>query len=229
MGAFFIFRYTAAMGRLIETFLHLDVALGGVIAQYGVWTYAILFLIIFCETGLVVTPFLPGDSLLFAAGAFAATGVLHPVPLILLLIVAAIMGDAANYMIGRKVGKKALANGKLLGLPIKKAHIEKTQAFYARYGAKTIVIARFMPIVRTLAPFVAGVGEMHYPQFVLYNVFGGILWVLLFTLGGFFFGNLPAVKENFELVILAIIGLSVLPAVIEYLKQRRAKPPGKQS
>lgn len=217
------------MARLIDIFLHLDVALGGVIAQYGPGTYALLFLVIFCETGLIVTPFLPGDSLLFAAGAFAATGVLHPVTLVLLLCVAAILGDTVNYWIGRKVGAKALAEGKLLGLRIRKEHLVKTQAFYERYGGKAIVIARFMPIIRTFVPFVAGVGQMHYRRFVLYNVLGGILWVTLFTLGGYYFGNLPVVKENFELVILAIIGLSLLPPVIEYLKHRKAKPPEKLS
>ncbi len=227
MGAFFFLGYAPDMGRLIDIFLHLDVALGGVIAQYGGWTYAILFLIVFCETGLVVTPFLPGDSLLFAAGAFAAAGALHPLALLALLIAAAIIGDTANYWIGRKIGTKAVADGKLLGLPIRKEHIERTQAFYAKYGGKAVVIARFMPIVRTFAPFVAGVGNMHYPRFVLFNVVGGILWVTVFTLGGYYFGNLPAVKDNFEFVILAIIGLSVLPAVIEFARSRRKKGPPK--
>jgi membrane-associated protein len=183
-------------------------------------TSSFISTVIFCETGLVVTPFLPGDSLIFAAGAFAAAGVLNPWILAGLLFAAAVLGDAVNYRIGRKVGANA-ADGRLLGLPIKKEYLEKTQRYYAKYGAKTIVLARFVPIVRTFAPFVAGVGAMPYATFARYNILGAAVWVGLFTLAGYFFGNIPAVKENFEFVILAIIAVSLLPAVIGYLRERK--------
>jgi membrane-associated protein len=202
----------------IDLFLHLDRHLSEIIAQYGTWTYAILFLIVFCETGLIVTPFLPGDSLLFAAGTFAGLGDLDPWLLFGLLSLAAILGDTVNYWVGRWVGPRAFS-GKVPYL--NQRHLEKTQAFYVRHGGKTIILARFVPIVRTFAPFVAGVGRMEYSRFLAYNVGGGLLWVGLFVFGGFLFGNLPAVRENFTLVILAIIGLSVLPIVIEWLKARR--------
>lgn len=208
------------MTEFLGLFLHLDETLGAVIAAYGPWVYGLLFAIIFCETGLVVTPFLPGDSLLFAAGAFAAAGALDPWIVAGLLFVAAVLGDAVNYRIGRKIGARA-EGGKLLGLPIKKEYIEKTKRYYERYGAKTIVLARFMPIVRTFAPFVAGVGAMPYATFARYNVIGAAVWVGLFTSAGYFFGNIPVVKENFEFVILAIIFISLLPPVIEYLRERR--------
>jgi len=208
------------MPAFLDLFLHLDETLGAAIAAYGGWIYAALFAVIFCETGLVVTPFLPGDSLLFAAGAFAAAGSLNVWIVAGLLFAAAVLGDAMNYRIGRKVGANA-ADGKLLGLPIKQAYIEKTKRYYEKYGAKTIVLARFVPIVRTFAPFVAGVGAMPYATFARYNILGAALWVALFTFGGYFFGNIPAVKRNFEFVILAIIAISLLPAVIGYLRERR--------
>ena len=208
------------MPEVLDLFLHIDETLGSVIAAYGGWVYAILFLVVFCETGLVVTPFLPGDSLLFAAGAFAAAGSLDPLVLAGLLFAAAVLGDAVNYRIGKKVGANA-ADGKLLGLPIRKEYLEKTQRYYAKYGAKTIVLARFVPIVRTFAPFVAGVGAMPYATFARYNVLGAAVWVSLFIALGYFFGNIPIVKKNFELVIFAIIFVSILPAVIEYFRERR--------
>jgi len=179
-----------------------------------------LFLVIFCETGLVVTPILPGDSLLFAAGAFAAAGSLDPWIIAGLLFAAAVLGDAVNYRIGRKVGARAEL-GKLFGIPIKQAYIDKTRRYYEKYGAKTIVLARFIPIVRTFAPFVAGVGAMPYAVFARYNILGAALWVGLFVPAGYFFGNIPVVKENFELVILAIIAVSLMPPVIEYLRERK--------
>lgn len=210
------------LAQLFEIFLHLDEYLADVISQYGVWTYAILFTIIFCETGLVFTPFLPGDSLLFAAGAFAALGALNLWILIPLLCAAAILGDTLNYWIGHWFGER-LFNGKLPFL--KREHLDRTHRFYEKYGGKTIIIARFVPIVRTFAPFVAGIGAMNYPKFITYNVVGGIGWVLLFTLAGYFFGNIPIVQDNFEIVIFAIIGISLLPplweAVSERLRKRR--------
>jgi len=201
---------------LIDFFLHLDVHLENIINQYGVWTYAILFLIIFMETGFVVTPFLPGDSLLFAAGTFAALGSLNVWLLILLLMIAAIGGDTVNYWIGHYLGDRAY-NIKW----IKREYLDRTHAFFQKHGGKTIFLARFVPIVRTFAPFVAGMGKMSYGYFFSYNVFGGIVWVFLFTLMGFFFGNIPWVKRNFEIVIVAIILISVVPAVWEALKARR--------
>jgi membrane-associated protein len=200
----------------IDLFLHLDEKMAEIISQYGAWTYAILFLIIFMETGFVVTPFLPGDSLLFAAGTFATLGDLNIWLLIVLLIVAAIAGDTVNYWIGHYLGDRAY-NIKW----IKKEYLDRTHAFFEKHGGKTIFLARFVPIVRTFAPFVAGMGHMSYSYFFSYNVFGGIVWVLLFTLLGYFFGNLEFVKKNFELVIIAIILISVLPAVWEALKARR--------
>jgi membrane-associated protein len=201
---------------LIDLFLHLDDKMLEIIRQYGIWTYAILFLIIFMETGFVVTPFLPGDSLLFAAGSFAALGDLNVWILIVLLIVAAIGGDTVNYWIGHYMGDRAY---KVKW--IKKEYLDRTHAFFEKHGGKTIFLARFVPIVRTFAPFVAGMGHMSYSYFFSYNVFGGIVWVLTFTLLGYFFGNLEFVKRNFELVIIAIILISVLPAVYEAMKARR--------
>ena len=203
---------------LVDFILHIDKHLHEIISNYGTWTYTLLFLIVFAETGLVVTPFLPGDSLLFAAGAFAARGALDVWTVYFSLIVAAILGDTVNYSIGRYLAPRMEK-----GIPfIKQKHLDKTHAFYEKHGGKTIVIARFMPIVRTFAPFVAGVGAMDYRKFVAYNISGAFLWVTIFVWGGYFFGNLPAVEENFTLVILAIIFLSVLPPVIEYLRHRRA-------
>jgi membrane-associated protein len=205
---------------LLDFLLHLDKHLKEIIADYGTWSYLILFLIVFCETGLVVTPFLPGDSLLFACGAFAATGALSLPIVVVLLIFAAVLGDTVNYWIGAALGKRLLTGR--FGRFVKQEHLDRTHAFYERYGSKTIVIARFVPIVRTFAPFVAGLGRMSYGRFTAYNVVGGVLWVLICTLAGYFFGNLPVVQENFSLVILAIIGISVLPAVIEILRARSA-------
>jgi len=205
---------------LIDFILHIDVHLGELINQYGVLTYGILWVIIFIETGLVVTPFLPGDSLLFAAGAFAALGSFKILLLLLLLIAAAILGDTANYWIGHFFGEKLIANPRV---PIKKEHIEKTKAFFDKHGGKTIILARFVPIVRTFAPFVAGVGRMHYGEFIAYNVIGGVLWITLFLGAGYFFGNIPAVQHNFTLVIMGIILVSVLPMILEVLKGRRLK------
>ena len=201
---------------LIDLFLHLDKYMNQVITQYGVWTYGLLFFVIFMETGFVVTPFLPGDSLLFAAGTFAALGSLNIWLLIGLLIIAAVGGHTVNYWIGHKLGDRAY-NTKW----IKKEYLDRTHAFFEKHGGKTIVLARFVPIVRTFAPFVAGMGRMSYSYFFSYNVVGGIVWVLLFTLAGFFFGNIPFVQKNFEFVIIAIILISVIPAVWEALKARR--------
>jgi membrane-associated protein len=201
---------------LIDLFLHLDEYLDTIITQYGTWTYGILFVVIFIETGLVVTPFLPGDSLLFAAGTFAALGALDVRVLIGLLIVAAVLGDAANYSIGHYLGERAY-NIKW----IKREHLEKTHAFFEKHGGKAIFLARFVPIVRTFAPFVAGIGKMSYTYFATYNIVGGISWVTIFTLLGYFFGNIPFVQKNFELVIIAIILISVLPMFFEWWKARR--------
>jgi membrane-associated protein len=207
--------------RLIDLFLHLDQHLGQLISQYGTWTHLILFLIVFCETGLVVTPFLPGDSLLFAAGTFAALGALDLWLVVLLLIVAAIAGDTVNYWIGAYIGPRAFSGDIRF---LRKEYLDRTHAFYEKHGGKTIILARFVPIIRTFAPFVAGVGAMSYPKFITYKVVGAVLWVGLFVLGGYFFGNISVVRENFTLVILAIIAISVLPIVIEALRARRSRP-----
>jgi membrane-associated protein len=209
---------TGILTQFLDLMLHLDVHLSSTISEYGLWTYLILFLIVFCETGLVVTPFLPGDSLLFAAGAFAGKGSLELSILIPLLCIAGIVGDALNYAIGRYVGPKILTGNRWF---LKREYLTKTQAFYERYGGKTIIIARFVPIIRTFAPFLAGVGKMNYSRFGLFNISGAILWVVLFSFAGFWFGNIPVVRKNFTLVILAIIIVSVLPAVIEALRARK--------
>ena len=206
--------------QIIDFIVHIDVHLDAIIREYGTWTYGILFLIIFAETGLVVTPFLPGDSLLFAAGTFAARGSLEPAVLFLLLAVAAILGDAVNYSIGRYLAPRAERGFRF----IRKEHLDRTHAFYERHGGKTIIIARFMPIVRTFAPFVAGIGAMQYRRFAMFNVAGAILWISLFVYAGFFFGNIPAVEHNFTLVIMAIIFVSILPGVIEFIRSRRRRP-----
>ena len=207
--------------NVIDFFLHLDQHLSQLISQYGTWTHFILFLIVFCETGLVITPFLPGDSLLFAAGTFAALGSLDLWLVIVLLIVAAIVGDTVNYWIGSYIGPRAFSGNVRF---LKREYLERTHAFYEKHGGKTIILARFIPIIRTFAPFVAGVGAMSYPKFLTYNVVGAVLWVGLFVLGGYFFGNIPAVRENFTLVILAIIAISVLPIVVETLRARMSRP-----
>ena len=196
---------------------HLDDRLKELVRDYGLWTHLILFAVIFCETGLVVTPFLPGDSLLFAAGAFAADNSLRIEWLIPLLIVASILGDTVNYWSGHWIGEHAFS-GKIPFL--KKSHLEKTHAFYEKYGGKTIILARFIPIIRTFAPFVAGIGAMNYRQFIAYNVIGGILWVLIFLMLGFWFGKLDIVQKNFELVMVAIVVLSVVPVVWEWWRHR---------
>jgi membrane-associated protein len=206
---------------LIDLFLHLDKYLGEIIRNYGLWTYLILFSIIFMETGLVVTPFLPGDSLIFAAGTFAGLGDLNPILLFALLSLAAIIGDTVNYWIGHFIGPKAFS-GEIRFL--KKEYLDRTHAFYEKHGGKTIVLARFIPIIRTFAPFVAGIGAMSYGRFIAYNVFGGLLWVAIFIFLGYFFGNLPVVQENFSLVIIAIILVSILPGVVEYLRERQRSP-----
>ncbi|OON39115.1 hypothetical protein BTJ39_15885 [Izhakiella australiensis] len=208
--------------QLIDFILHIDVHLQAMVAQYGIWIYAILFLILFCETGLVVTPFLPGDSLLFVAGALAAVpnSTLDVHLMVFLLCVAAIIGDAVNYTIGRLFGERLFSNpdSKIF----RRSYLDKTHQFYERHGGKTIILARFVPIVRTFAPFVAGMGKMTYRHFALYNVTGGILWVVLFSYAGYFFGNLPGVQENIHYLIVAIILISVLPGVIEIWRHRRA-------
>jgi membrane-associated protein len=202
---------------LIDLFLHLDEHLEAIITSYGVWTYALLFVIIFMETGLVITPFLPGDSLLFAAGTFAAEGWLNIWVLIIVCSAAAILGDTVNYWIGHFIGPKAFSGDIRF---LKKEYLDRTHAFYEKHGGKTIILARFIPIIRTFAPFVAGIGAMTYSHFITYNVVGGIAWVMIFTLLGYFFGSLPFVQHNFELVIIAIIFISVLPGVVEYLRER---------
>jgi membrane-associated protein len=204
---------------LLDLFLHLDQHLNVIIREYGLWTYLLLFGIIFCETGLVVTPILPGDSLLFAAGAFAANGALDPLWLLGLLTIAAIAGDTVNYWIGKWVGPHVFQQEKIRFF--KKEYLIRTHEFYERHGGKTIIIARFIPIIRTFAPFVAGIGEMTYVRFISYNIIGGITWITLFILGGYYFGNLPMVKKNFTWVIMAIIFISILPGIIEFIRQRR--------
>jgi len=204
---------------LIDILLHLDVHLDLVIRSYGFWTYGILFLIIFLETGLVVTPFLPGDSLLFAAGTFAALGSLDVIWIIVLLSIAAIAGDTANYWIGHVSGPKVFTQEK--SRLFNKEYLHRTHQFYEKYGGKTIIIARFVPIVRTFAPFVAGIGSMTYGRFIAYNVVGGIGWVVILVFGGYFFGNIPFIKNNFSLAIAAIIIISILPGIIEFLRQRK--------
>lgn len=208
-----------AIHTLIDFILHIDVHLTEIIGTYGALTYAILFGIIFAETGLVVTPFLPGDSLLFAVGALSALGAMDLWLGIIVLLAAAVLGDAANYWIGHFFGQKIIASPKFP--MVKKEHIDKAQEFYAKHGGKAIILSRFVPIVRTFAPFVAGVGKMHYNQFLVYNVIGAVAWVLLFTLAGFFFGNIPGVKHNFSLVVFGIIAISVVPILIEAIKAKR--------
>ena len=203
----------------VDFFLHLDRHLAEVIQAYGTWTYALLFTIVFLETGLVVTPILPGDSLLFAAGSFAALGALDVRLLFVLLSVAAVLGDTVNYAIGHFLGPKVFHYER--SRFFNPEHLRKTHRFYEKYGGKTIIIARFVPIVRTFAPFVAGIGAMTYLRFLAYNVIGGVLWVAVCLFAGYFFGNLPIVKKNFSLAIIAIVILSVMPAVVEYVRHRR--------
>lgn len=205
---------------IIDFIIHIDIHLGAIITQYGAWTYLILFLIIFCETGLVVTPFLPGDSLLFAAGALCAMAgsPLDITTMVILLCIAAILGDTVNYWIGHKVGPDFLKRSRIK--LINQKHLDVTHAFYEKHGGKTIALARFIPIIRTFAPFVAGIGSMNYSRFMIYNVSAGIGWVVICSLAGFFFGNLPIVKENFTAVIFAIIGISILPPIFEFVRHK---------
>ena len=200
---------------MLDFIIHIDKYLGQIISTYGAATYAILFAIIFIETGLVIMPFLPGDSLLFAAGTFAALDSLNVWLVFFLLSVAAVLGDTANYWIGHFFGQQILANPRI---PINQKHVDETNHFFAKHGGKTIFLARFVPIVRTFAPFVAGIGKMHYSKFISYNIFGGIVWVALFTFTGYFFGNIPFVRHNFSLVIMVIILISILPMLTHFLK-----------
>lgn len=204
---------------LVDFILHLDVHLTELVTTYGVLTYGFLFLIIFAETGFVITPFLPGDSLLFAAGAIAALGSLNVWLIVGVLITAAVIGDTVNYWIGHFFGRKIVDHPKITF--INQEHIDKTEQFYKKHGAKTIILARFVPIVRTFAPFVAGVGTMHYETFLLYNFVGGVMWVSIFVLAGYFFGNMPFIKHNFHYAIFAIVGLSLVPMIYEYYQNKR--------
>lgn len=215
-----------AVSQFIDFFLHLDVHLSEMLTAYGGWTYLILFLIIFAETGLVVMPILPGDSLLFAAGVFAGKGDLNAFFLLLVLGGAAILGDTVNYWIGKYAGDWILHRSKRRW--VKKQYIDRTHEFFERYGGKTIILARFVPIVRTFAPFVAGVGAMTYPKFVIYNIVGGVAWVAICVGGGYLFGGLPVVKNNFSLVVLGIVFVSILPGVIEFIRMKR-RPAGQSA
>ena len=207
--------------KAIDVFLHLDRHLAEQIAVYGPWIYGLLFLIIFMETGLVVTPILPGDSLLFAVGALCATGGLNLATILLLLISAALLGDNVNYWIGYMIGPKIFKKETRF---LNRKHLDRTHQFYERYGGKTIIMARFVPIVRTFTPFVAGIGRMPYSRFISYSVFAAVFWVISMTLSGYFFGNIPIIKRNFSAVILMIVFISILPAIIEYLRSKRQKP-----
>ena len=204
--------------QIVDFILHVDVYLNDIIARYGAWTLALLFFVIFMETGVVVTPFLPGDSLIFAAATFAARGSLNPWVMFVLLSIAAVSGDTVNYWIGHRVGAKAYT-GEVKW--IKKEYMERTHVFFEKHGGKTIFLARFVPIIRTFVPFVAGVSQMTYGFFIRWNIIGGVVWVAIFTLLGYFFGNIPFVQQNFELVIIAIIVLSLIPVVVEGLKARK--------
>lgn len=205
---------------LIDFILHIDKHLGEIIKSYGTWTYVILFTIVFCETGLVILPFLPGDSLLFAAGSFAGLGSLNPHILFVLISIAAILGDTVNYWIGNRLGPKVFHSESKF---FKKEYLDRTHKFYEKYGGKTIILARFVPIIRTFAPFVAGIGSMSYGKFIIYNIVGGVLWVAIFVYSGYFLGTLTIVKNNFSLVVIVIILISVVPIITEYLKHKKNK------
>lgn len=207
------------VGNLINVILHLDKYLNVILQNYGMWTYAIIFLIIFCETGLVITPFLPGDSILFATGAIASMGSLDIFTLFIVFYIAAVVGDTANYYIGKKIGSKILEKEDIKY--INKEYLNKAHRFYEKNGSMTIVLGRFIPIIRTFVPFVAGVGEMKYSKFIAYNMIGGFLWVSIFLWGGFFFGNLPFIKHNFSYILIAIIVISLIPAVVTFIKERK--------
>ena len=202
--------------QIVDVFIHMNKYIGMIINNYGMQTYLILFIVVFCETGLVVTPFLPGDSLIFAAATFAAMGALNIYVLVILLIFAAILGDTVNYEIGRLFGNKLIKSN-----IVKRAHIEKTNKFYEKHGVKTIMFARFIPIVRTIAPFVAGIGKMNYKDFILFNVIGGNLWVFILSICGYFFGNIRFVRNNLSLILIGMIIISVLPAVIVFINEKR--------
>jgi len=208
------------LSSVFNLFLHIDVQLASILQEYGTLTYVLLFVVVLCETGLVVTPFLPGDSLLFAAGAFAGRGMMSATILFMILSVAAIVGDSLNFAIGSRFGKVV---ERLDGRFVRKEHLERTRQFYARHGGKTIIIARFMPIIRTFAPFVAGIGHMDYRYFLSYNIIGGLLWVSLFVGGGYFFGTIPFVEKNFSIVILGIIVVSILPGIVSWVQGRAKK------
>ncbi|MBN1049272.1 DedA family protein [Clostridium botulinum] len=202
--------------QIVDIFIHMNKYIGMIINNYGMQTYLILFIVIFCETGLVVTPFLPGDSLIFAAATFAAMGALNIYILVILLIFAAVLGDTVNYEIGRLFGNKLIKSN-----IVKKDHIEKTNKFYEKHGVKTIMFARFIPIVRTIAPFVAGIGKMNYKDFILFNVVGGNLWVMILSICGYFFGNIRFVRNNLSLILIGMIIISILPAVIVFINEKR--------
>jgi membrane-associated protein len=210
------------VGQFIDIILHMDKHLPQIINDFGIWTYLILFFVIFCETGLVVTPFLPGDSMIFLLGALARNGEINFPAIIAVLMLAAVLGDTCNYEIGRFFGVKLFSNKN--SKIFKQEYLDRTHNFYEKYGGKTIILARFVPIIRTFAPFVAGMGSMSYSRFISYNVIGGISWVALFSFGGFFFGGISWVKNNFFIVAIAIIVISLTPAVVAYLKNRKSKP-----
>ncbi|MCR1951382.1 VTT domain-containing protein [Clostridium sp. DSM 100503] len=207
------------MLKFVDIILHLDKYLSVITANYGIWIYAVLFIIIFLETGLVVTPFLPGDSIIFASGALAAIGAMNVVSLLIIFYVAAVLGDTANYYIGKKIGSGIMEKEKVKF--INKNYLIKANNYYEKHGAITIVLSRFIPIIRTFAPFVAGVTKMNYKSFIKYNLIGGALWVLLFLIGGFALGNLPIVKSNFSIIVIAIIIISIIPAIVTFIKDRK--------
>ncbi len=209
------------ISRIVDFIIHLDKHLADLIQNYGTWTYMILFVVVFCETGLVVTPFLPGDSLLFAAGTFAALGSLKVGWLFLVLSAAAIIGDTVNYWIGHIIGPKAFHKEKARFF--KREYLDRTHQFYEKYGGETIIIARFVPIIRTFAPFVAGIGKMSYWKFISYNVIGGVGWVAIFVFGGYFFGSIPLVKRHFTIIIFVIILISMIPGIVEFIRHKKKK------
>lgn len=210
--------------KFIDIILHLDKYLSVITANYGIWIYAVLFIIIFLETGLVVTPFLPGDSIIFASGALAAIGAMNVMSLLIIFYISAVLGDTANYYIGKKIGSGIMEKEKVKF--INKNYLIKANNFYEKHGAITIVLSRFIPIIRTFAPFVAGITKMNYRSFIKYNLIGGALWVLLFLVGGFSLGNLPIVKSNFSIIVIAIIIISVIPSIVTFIKERKEESMG---